>query len=225
MIVPAILAHSREEYLHKLKAVDFVAPWIHLDILDGSRYNTTSFFDEEALYQPTRARFELHLMVEKPISLIEKFSDHPNIHRIYFESDCAENPHDIIEAAIFHGCSVGVVINPFQPLKLTPQDLEKITAIQFMGVNPGKSGQPMKPAVLSEIPKIKQQIADINPDIELSFDGGVDSGTIEKLVPLGISRIVCGSAIFNTHDPAQAYRELSHALHTVTKKQEHLLYA
>ncbi len=225
MIVPAILAHSREEYLHKLKAIDFVAPWIHLDVLDGSRYNTTSFFEEEALFIATHARFELHLMVEKPISLIEKFSDHPNIHRIYFESDCAEKPHDIIEAAIFHGFSVGVVINPFQPLNLTPQDVEKITAIQFMGVNPGKSGQPMKTAVLSEIPKIKQQIADINPDIELSFDGGVDNGTIEKLVPLGISRIVCGSAIFSQNDPAQAYRDLSHALHAITKKQEHPLYA
>lgn len=225
MIVPAILAHSREEYLHKLKAVDFVAPWIHLDILDGSRYNTTSFFEEEALYQPTHARFELHLMVQNPIALIEKFSDHSNVHRVYFESDCAEKPHDIIEAAIFHGLSVGVVINPFQGLNLTPQDIEKITAIQFMGVNPGKSGQPLKTAVLDEITKIKQQIADINPDIELSFDGGVDSGTIEKLVPLGISRIVCGSAIFAHNDPAQAYRELSHTMHAITKKQEHILYA
>ena len=94
-----------------------------------------------------------------------------------------------------------------------------------MGVNPGKSGQPLKTAGLDEITKIKQQITDINPDIELSFDAGVNNGTIEKLVPLGISRFVCGSAIFEQNDPAQAYRELSHALHATAKKQEHILYA
>lgn len=214
MIIPAILAHSKAEFITQLKAVDFVAPWVHIDVLDGSRYATANFFDPETLLTPTKAHFELHLMVDHPLPFLEQFAGHPNVHRIYVDQDCLDDLNEVAASALFHGFSLGVALNPGKKLEVPHAVLQKMQAILLMGVNPGSQGQPVKTAVIQGVPALRAMLETQNLDLELSFDGGVRSDTISLLTAKGIDRIVVGSAIMSAQNPHEAFTSLSHTLKT-----------
>ena len=74
-IIPAILVNSQEEFERQLKLVENEVTTVQIDILDGSVYDRTSWFDAEAVGKiKTPVEFELHLMVENPLPIIDTWA-------------------------------------------------------------------------------------------------------------------------------------------------------
>jgi ribulose-phosphate 3-epimerase len=87
---------------------------------------------------------------------------------------------------------------------LTPF-LPDVQFVQFMGNDRvGHNGVELDPKVLDKI----KQFHETHPAIPLQIDIGVSLETAKSLIDAGISRLVSGSAIFNSPDMKKAIQDL-----------------
>ncbi len=65
-----------------------------------------------------------------------------------------------------------------------------------MTVNPGFGGQKFISGMEEKILKLNDLRRERNPAVVIQVDGGIDKGNIKKLIDLGVTDIVMGSAVF-----------------------------
>ena len=95
--------------------------------------------------------------------------------------------------------SFGVALNIASDLSLIEQNLGEIEYVQFMGIaRIGRQGQPFDHRVLEKIRVFRGR----HPEIPMQVDGGVSLDTARRLIALGISNLVVGSALLRAPDPA-----------------------
>jgi pentose-5-phosphate-3-epimerase len=84
-------------------------------------------------------------------------------------------------------------------LGLSGQD--EIDYVQFMGITRiGRQGQPFDKRVLEKVRMFKAR----HPEIPVQVDGGISFENAKKLVALGVSNLVIGSAIIGAGNPVDA---------------------
>jgi ribulose-phosphate 3-epimerase len=77
-----------------------------------------------------------------------------------------------------------------------------------MSVNPGWGGQAFIEQSLDRIGRLRAIVGD-GPVVEV--DGGVEASNAGACVAAGASRLVAGTSIFGTTDPAAAFAEIAAA--------------
>ena len=211
-IVPAFLVQSEQQFEKQLRAVENDCTLIQIDILDGTLFPHTSWFDPIAIGQlKTSVEIELHLMVENPIPIVEAFQKHvPTLKRAIVSAEM-HRPIGTVTSYIkdmLH-LEVGVAINPETPLKEIEEVLHEIDQLTIMGVHPGSMGQLFEgDAILDKIKLTKHH----KPDLCIEIDGGVTEELIPTLIEAGVDRIVSGSMIFKNNAPTQKLQDLKHIL-------------
>lgn len=95
--------------------------------------------------------------------------------------------------------SFGLAINIASDLALVESNIEYIEYVQCMGVvRVGRQGQPLDESVFEKVRIFHSR----HPSIPLQVDGGISLRNAEKLVALGVSTLIIGSAIVEASDPA-----------------------
>ena len=110
------------------------------------------------------------------------------------------------------GCRPGVALNPATPVCLVEPSLADIDLILVMSVNPGFGGQDFIPGVISKIEQVKKISAEMNKDLLIQVDGGINLETGRKVVQAGANVLVAGSFIFHSPNPNQAIVDLKKAV-------------
>ncbi len=221
LIVPAVLPSSRtdlEEKLALFTAVPSVSR-VQVDVVDGKFASPASW--------PYSAPGELHDMISRGEML-------PHLDRIAYEIDLmcldaecaardwlavgasrltfhAESALDIARllkstrAQYGNDCvSFGLALNIESDLSLIEPYLSQISYVQFMGIATiGKQGQLFDPRVYKKIRVFHAR----HPWLPMQVDGGVSLETAKKLLTLGVSDLVVGSAILRARDPGATYVE------------------
>ena len=79
-----------------------------------------------------------------------------------------------------------------------------------MGINHvGFQGEPFDERVIEKVKAVRAKY----PEMIISVDGGVSLETAPKLIEAGVSRLIVGSAIFNSDnfiESIQNFKKLSH---------------
>ena len=76
-IVPALLVKSEKEFETNLRVVENDCTLIQVDVLDGTLFPNTSWYDPRAIGTlKMTVQIEGHFMVENPIPIIETFQKH-----------------------------------------------------------------------------------------------------------------------------------------------------
>ncbi len=81
-----------------------------------------------------------------------------------------------------------------------------------MSVNPGFGGQQFIPGVVSKITQLKSLTSQLDRDLYIQVDGGINPETGRQVVQAGANVLVAGSYIFHAQDPAQAIKNLKNAV-------------
>ena len=208
-IVPAFLVQSAKEFEGKLRLVENDCTLIQVDVLDGSLFENTSWFDAETVgAMKTNVEFELHLMVENPIPIVEAWQKHvPTFKRAIVSAEM-HRPNGTVTAFIkdILKINVGVAINPETPLAEIEDVLHMIDQLTIMGVHPGKSGQPFDGAYLLE--KI-HAARHHREDMIIEMDGGATDALIPQLIEAGVNYICTASLIFNDQSPTEKLKALN----------------
>lgn len=213
-IIPAILAHNQSEFETCLRAVEAFTDIVQIDILDSTFAPFSSWADPNVIKKlATPARFELHLIVEDVEKYLTLWSPIQNVARVIFHAEPflnkKEDASDLLGTAAFYGWDIGLAINPETPTDALEPFLEKISVVLFLGVDPGQSGQPFKPAVIEKIRAFKAAHPN---DPSVAVDGGVNADTIPALKAAGAETFCVTSAIFGSVDPKKAFEKLTKLL-------------
>lgn len=214
-IIPAFLVRSHDEFERKLRLIEHDCDTIQIDILDGSLFPNTTWYDARSVGAlRTKVKYELHLMVNNPLPIIEEWQKHvPTLHRVVVHSEMPRPVGAVLEhVKNFYHLETGVAINPETPLEEVHHTLFHVDQLTFLGVHPGWSGQEFMADLVMD--KITQAVTQY-PNLTLQIDGGLTDQLIEPLAQAGITRFCAASLIFKSPDPAQKLKELKQRISTL----------
>lgn len=188
----------------KLELVKPFAKSVHIDILDGKFANNTTFNDPEP-YKTFADTFllEVHLMVEEPITYLEKFAA-AGFKRFIGHVEKMSDQAEFVAEAQQYG-DVGLAVDGPSSLDALKVSLLDIDTLLIMTIQAGFSGQKFQLEQLEKVRKIAEQSTGLLP---IEVDGGIGSHTIADAFKAGASRFVATSAIYGHQDPKAAYHKL-----------------
>lgn len=199
-IIPSILVNSEEEFIKEINSVQEELDLVQIDIADGKFVPTKTWAEPEAVEKNCFIDVELHLMVNDPLTELQKWTATEVVSRVLIHLESPKNVKAAIEFAKENDWQVCLVINPDTGIEALQKYLDKIDGVAFMAVYPGQQGQKLIPEVLGKI----RQFTDLDPTIFTEIDGGVNEETLPDIIASGVKAICPGSAIFkNGRDPKE----------------------
>lgn len=224
LIAPSIIAGKPENYEDKIrKAERGGADIIHLDIMDGKFVNNITMNAEtiKKLRHITSLPFDAHLMIEKPLTHIDKFIEaRCDIITVHAETCNEDEFVEIAERLLQNGISPGIAINPSTDLPYWfYSHLEKIDVLVVMSVNPGFSGQQFLPEVLQKMTVLNRKLTEHGYKGYIEADGGIDSRNLQQVYDAGAKIVVAGSAVYGSSDIHSAIIQLKHKANVALEKR------
>lgn len=194
-ILPTILETTPEEARAKIQTAQQCSDWIQVDVMDGKFVpNTTWHNDQDARKWAIRSNIELDLMVKDPRRIIEAWKDVAKCKRVIWHVELDIDHQELINDCKDMGKEVGLAISPKTSLLELAAYLHRIDVVLVMGVEPGASGQEQLP----ETAKRVSQIHEMNKEVAIEVDGGVNDKNILALAKAGATRFAMNKAVY-TH--------------------------
>jgi len=204
-IVPAILAKTEEEFINMVRKIEPYTYLVHLDIADGEFVpNKTIDGFEEMEKIDTKLDFEVHLMINNPESIIDRWLK-TRAARYLIHSESTKELETLIGQIKGSSKELGLILNPQTDYSAIDSYLDRIDLVQFMAVDPGFYGSPFLPEVLEKIRNFHSRY----PNKKIQVDGGINPETIKLVEAAGASRATVGSFIFQSENIEKALRELN----------------
>ena len=157
--------------------------------------------------------FELDLMVSDAVNNFDIYTK-LGARRIVFHIEAVgdlkefKNFIEGMDMYIREAVEIGVALNIKTPVEQIFPLANDIDFVQFMGIeNVGFQGQEFDDQVLEKISDLRQGY----PNIAISIDGGVSLDTAPDLISAGATRLISGSAVFESGDIARAIDDLSNS--------------
>jgi len=199
-IAPTVLAHTLGEYNQQLEKISF-AQRIQIDISDGEFTDKHTINTVEAHWNEGRI-VDFHLMVDEPRKNLEVVvAKQPNLVIVHAE---AKHVDDALDFLADHKQRTGIALLPQTHVDAMAMKLAAVEHCLIFGGQLGHMGGQADLAQLDKIAKIKE----INPDIEIGWDGGANETNVAQLAEAGVDVINVGSAIHGADDPQAAYATL-----------------
>ncbi|MGB1507937.1 MAG: ribulose-phosphate 3-epimerase [Crocinitomicaceae bacterium] len=185
------------------------ADWFHIDIMDGVFVPNISFGFPvmKAIKRHAKKPLDVHLMIDNPDQYIEDFaSAGADILTVHFEA--CTHLHRTINAIREAGMKAGVAINPHTSVTVLEEVLDSLDLVLIMSVNPGFGGQKFIESSIGKVAKLREMKTNLNPDLIIEVDGGVNLETGNRLVEAGASALVAGSFVFKSEEPINTIKAL-----------------
>lgn len=185
------------------------ADWFHIDIMDGVFVPNISFGFPvmKAIKRHAKKPLDVHLMIDNPDQYIEDFaSAGADILTVHFEA--CTHLHRTINAIREAGMKAGVAINPHTSVTVLEEVLDSLDLVLIMSVNPGFGGQKFIESSIGKVAKLREMKTNLNPDLIIEVDGGVNLETGNRLVEAGASALVAGSFVFKSEKPINTIKAL-----------------
>jgi ribulose-phosphate 3-epimerase len=216
VVVPAILAQTKEDFAELIAKMQPFAKRIHLDLMDGQFTPSTSIPLNEIIL-PEGWEVDIHAMFAQPdAQLPALIALKPSL--IIIHAEAQGELLKTIESIHKAGIKVGVAL-----LRSTvPEDISGLLGVADHAlIFSGNLGEYGGTANMLQIEKIRL-IKEINPVIEIGWDGGANISNAYTLTLGGVDVVNVGAALASAEDPVETYRQLDFEVHRkdTAKKQE-----
>lgn len=197
----------------EVRRLDPFADSFHLDVCDAHFAPGLLFFPDlvRALRPLTGRPFHVHLMAERPTSLIADFVA-AGAGLITVHAEIGEGEvESAIQAIRRAGRSAGLALRLETPLAAAQPYLDRIDALLLLGTATGVKGQDLAPEAPARIAGAAALLGERRAQVRLIADGGIRSNTVALLRRAGADAIVPGSLVFRSQNLAETFAWL-HAL-------------
>ncbi len=228
-IIPALMPRTFEELRTGMERFVGFVETVQLDVMDGVFVSNKSWpysedknmlahliQDGDTIPFWEDIDFEVDLMIAEPereianwilcgasriIVHIESVTDMDFIISEVKESIHGKQTNGEEERAI----EIGIALNIDTSVKEIEPYIYAVDFVQCMGIAKiGFQGQSFDERVISKI----EDLRELNPDVTISVDGGVNFESASKLIAAGATRLVSGSTILESDDPASTIERL-----------------
>lgn len=202
-IAPAILVDNLSDYQKQLALFSQFAVRIQVDVTDGQFTKNQTVSLSELPQFPSEPHIDLHLMAINPSRYLAKIIElKPSLCILHAES--GENLIPLFEELRRYDIKPGLALYRTTFPEKARSFIEKADHVLIFA---GELGVQGSTANLLQLEKIKL-VKNINKDIEIGWDGGVNLHNIRALAAAGVDIANVGSAITRAKDPAAAYHAL-----------------
>jgi ribulose-phosphate 3-epimerase len=213
--MPSILSADFRSLGQQVEEVEKAgADGVHLDVMDGRFVPNITIgpFIVEAVRQATTLPLDVHLMIIEPERYLADFAragaDILSVHQ-----EACPHLHRTIQQIKHLGKKAGVVLNPSTPLVALEEILNDVDLILIMSVNPGFGGQSFIEASVDKVRRLRHMLDARGAHAELEIDGGIDPQTAPRVVAVGATMLVSGSAVFHAPGgPGEGVRKLQESV-------------
>jgi len=202
LIVPAIISRSQSELDGMLEKLKGKAERVMLDVMDGVFVQSRSLDFDFML--PEGFEYEVHMMTVDPIERIGTIAKKVDIAILHVET--LHNIETSIENVRKLGLRLTLALSPEIGVGVIEPYLDKIDGVLVMTVNPGKYGSAFLPENLEKVRRIRE----LNADLPIEVDGGMNPENALLAHEAGADVIVSGSYILKSDDVNRAILELTH---------------
>lgn len=208
IIAPSILSAdfgNLEQSISKVKS----AKWLHVDVMDGHFVPNITIGPVviNGLRGYTDQVLDTHLMISDALKYAKVFAD-AGSNRITFHIEAVKNPFEMIAHLRELNVKVGVSIKPNTEVNSIKELIPLIDQVLVMSVEPGFGGQSFMENSLPKMREISNLRKELNPDLLIVVDGGINGETGKLCKEAGANVLVAGSFIFNSDDPESRIEEL-----------------
>lgn len=197
-ISPSILASDYANLETELKKCA-TAELIHVDVMDGHFVPNISIGAPvvSSIKKVCNIPFDVHLMISNPIDYVEDFAK-AGADIICFHVESNSDIESTIDKILSLGKKAALAVKPGTDIDTVMPYLDKLSMVLVMTVEPGFGGQSFMECTMPKIEKLRE----INKDIDIEVDGGINADTIKIAAKAGANVFVAGSAVFKSENPA-----------------------
>jgi ribulose-phosphate 3-epimerase len=169
-IIPAILATDTPDLKSKLAEIPSDIKMVHVDVL------------EQDFWVDIDIDFEAHLMVKEPDQIIGKWVER-GAKRIIVHSLGGGT-------AKLGGVEIGLGVEIDIPLEEIFPVVPQVNFVHLMSIDAlGTQGDNFEPRIFDRIKEVKEKF----PQLPISVDGGIGLENFQKLIEVGVDRLIIGS--------------------------------
>lgn len=206
MVIPAILESNFSEIEKKIALLEGVSDYFHIDFIDGVFADNKTILDPAPFSKFTNSHFfEAHLMVDNPISYLDKLSE-AGFKRFIGHVEMMPDQVEFVAKGEELG-EVGLALDGKTPYEKVGVSLEDLDILLFMTVDAGFSGRSFNQAYTEKI----KQVPDWFKNIEV--DGGINDKTLPIAKHAGANIFAVTSFIFESVDPTESFKKLASLTH------------
>ncbi len=207
VICPTILADNAHTYRTQLERIEEFAKRIQIDLTDGE-FAPTNTINPVQAYWPAGMDVDIHLMYKTPSQQLEQLIHMgPNMIILHAEAEgeLLEMFNDIGAA----GIETGVALLKETRVEDAKQLIEAVDHVLIFSGDLGKFGGKVDESLFTKIRDVKE----INPSVEIGWDGGVNADNAEMLMRAGVDVLNVGGFIQKSDNPQAAYAILERKIH------------
>ena len=181
----------------------------HLDVADAHFAPDLLFFPDlvRALRGHTERPFHVHLMIEKPSKMVDRFveagADLISVHCETGRLDVRET----ISRICAHDCAAGLALRLETPVSAVEPYLQQVSSVLLLGTMPGVKGRELAPDACGRIRALAGFLEreGLRSQVVIVADGGIRTETVPRLLEAGADAIVAGSLVFQAKDLAKTF--------------------
>lgn len=201
-VLPGIYAKDWQTFARDVGFVASYAPWIHVDVLDGTMVEEVTVTDFSQLPQLKSVHpaisFEAHLIVANPEKYIKPLVD-AGFSRLIAHIE-ANDPRRFLDLAKYEEIEVGLAMDGSTEIDEIEPFLEEVDFVAVLSAEAGSPGQKFLPEALEKIKLIRQNY----PDLPIEVIGGITDVNARSVKEAGATRVVATSFIFKSPEHAEA---------------------
>ncbi len=207
-ISPSILSSDFANLENEIKKLENCgADWVHVDVMDGHFVPNITIGAPvvKALKRVSSIPLDVHLMIENPEKYIKDFAL-AGADIITFHYEAAKNKIvEIIDLIRSYNVKVGISIKPNTKSEEIFPYIDIVDIVLIMTVEPGFGGQKFMENCALKIKEIKSQL---NKNIIIQVDGGINKDTAKICRDYGATSLVAGNYLYTSSNMKEAIASL-----------------
>jgi ribulose-phosphate 3-epimerase len=205
-ICPTVTAKNPEQYKTQLKRVLQFAKRVHIDIADG-KFAPVNLVMAPHLGLPSKLHVDIHVMYQQPEKVIDdliRLKPDMVITHAEAEGDFLK----IARALHDNNIRVGVALLPKTHPKVIEPAINDIDHVLIFSGDLGHFGGTANMGLL----KKADLLLAMKPELEIGWDGGINSTNIQRLVAGGVDILNVGGYIQHAENPEEHFDSLEKLL-------------
>lgn len=175
---------------------------IHIDLMDGE-FTPNKSPSLEHVWWPHELKADLHLMYRQPMEHID-WLIRLKPHLVVIHNEAHVHHMDFAARLHEHDIKVGLAVLQDTPIEYAYQIMHSFDHVLIFSGNLGEHGGVADLSLLDKARKVR----DHHPEVEISWDGGINDQNAPQLVEAGVTVLNTGGFIQKADDPEAAYAKL-----------------